>query len=176
MIDDFSSFDSLNNKLLANPFYCFLKGFVLWTILVRIFRVALLFVCQSSYRLSPCPCSLGATIVSYQSRFRLSRTFWESFWKKFVSPFLQVVLNQESHYILSFGESFFVRFSGEGGIWTLAPLLTTCTLSRGVPSASLGTSPNTARFTSRYSVPLLPSALNIILKVPAFVNENFIIY
>ena len=32
--------------------------------------------------------------------------------------------------------------SGEGGIWTLAPLLTTCTLSRGVPSASLGTSPN----------------------------------
>ena len=31
--------------------------------------------------------------------------------------------------------------SGEGGIWTLAPLLTTCTLSRGVPSASLGTSP-----------------------------------
>ena len=31
--------------------------------------------------------------------------------------------------------------NGEGGIWTLAPLLTTCTLSRGVPSASLGTSP-----------------------------------
>ena len=27
--------------------------------------------------------------------------------------------------------------NGEGGIWTLAPLLTTCTLSRGVPSASL---------------------------------------
>ena len=26
--------------------------------------------------------------------------------------------------------------SGEGGIWTLASLLTTCTLSRGVPSAS----------------------------------------
>ena len=117
-------------------FTVFLKGFVLWTILVRIFRVALLFVCQSSYRLSPCPCSLGATIVSYQSRFRLSRTFFESFWKKFVSPFLQVVLNQESHYILSFGESFFVRFSGEGGIWTLAPLLTTCTLSRGVSSTT----------------------------------------
>ena len=32
--------------------------------------------------------------------------------------------------------------SGDGGIWTLAPLLTTCTLSRGVPSAILGTSPN----------------------------------
>ena len=35
----------------------------------------------------------------------------------------------------------FHQASGEGGIWTLAPLLTTCTLSRGVPSASLGTSP-----------------------------------
>ena len=31
--------------------------------------------------------------------------------------------------------------SGEGGIWTLAPLLTTYSLSRGAPSASLGTSP-----------------------------------
>ena len=39
-------------------------------------------------------------------------------------------------------ESFYLIQSGEGGIWTLAPLLTTCTLSRGVPSASLGTSPN----------------------------------
>ena len=36
----------------------------------------------------------------------------------------------------------FRNASAEGGIWTLAPLLTTCTLSRGVPSASLGTSPN----------------------------------
>ena len=35
----------------------------------------------------------------------------------------------------------FYQANGEGGIWTLAPLLTTCTLSRGVPSASLGTSP-----------------------------------
>ena len=31
---------------------------------------------------------------------------------------------------------FFSLTNGEGGIWTLAPLLTTCTLSRGVPSAS----------------------------------------
>ena len=29
-----------------------------------------------------------------------------------------------------------IQASGEGGIWTLAPLLTTCTLSRGVPSTS----------------------------------------
>ena len=32
--------------------------------------------------------------------------------------------------------------SGEDGIWTHAPLLTTYSLSRGAPSASLGTSPN----------------------------------
>ena len=42
--------------------------------------------------------------------------------------------------------SFFFRKSGEGGIWTLAPLLTTYSLSRGAPSASLGTSPNCPRF------------------------------
>ena len=35
---------------------------------------------------------------------------------------------------------------GERGIWTLAPLLTTYSLSRGAPSASLGTSPNCPRF------------------------------
>ena len=36
----------------------------------------------------------------------------------------------------------FLSSNGEGGIWTLAPLLTTYSLSRGAPSASLGTSPN----------------------------------
>ena len=42
-----------------------------------------------------------------------------------------------------FSNSFLkVIWSGEGGIWTLAPLLTTYSLSRGAPSASLGTSPN----------------------------------
>ena len=52
------------------------------------------------------------------------------------------------HSYLSLSTTFFKYFwhpataNGEGGIWTLAPLLTTCTLSRGVPSASLGTSPN----------------------------------
>ena len=38
--------------------------------------------------------------------------------------------------------TFFSESNGEGGIWTLAPLLTTYSLSRGAPSASLGTSPN----------------------------------
>ena len=42
------------------------------------------------------------------------------------------------------------RQSGEGGIRTLAPLLATCTLSRGVPSTSLGTSPSTPSDCSTY--------------------------
>ena len=39
----------------------------------------------------------------------------------------------------------FHKTNGEGGIWTLAPLLTTYSLSRGAPSASLGTSPRAER-------------------------------
>ena len=49
---------------------------------------------------------------------------------------------------------FWFRFesvkNGERGIWTLAPLLATCTLSRGVPSTSLGTSPSTPSDCSTY--------------------------
>ena len=47
-------------------------------------------------------------------------------------------------YFLELVKNFFHLFllSGEEGIWTLAPLLTTYSLSRGAPSASLGTSPN----------------------------------
>ena len=43
-----------------------------------------------------------------------------SHWLLFVNTFLNV----------------FSTFNGEGGIWTLAPLLTTYSLSRGAPSAS----------------------------------------
>ena len=73
--------------------------------------------------------------LSYHRRSALSTTF-----------FLAVF--QQLSYIIMYSSacqqlfSFFITVSGEGGIWTLAPLLTTCTLSRGVPSASLGTSPN----------------------------------
>ena len=45
---------------------------------------------------------------------------------------------RRSHYCQQLFSPFqpLLETSGEGGIWTLAPLLTTCTLSRGVPSAS----------------------------------------
>ena len=62
--------------------------------------------------------------------------------------FFVVVLSRQLWYLImsvafcqQLFESFYLIQSGEGGIGTLAPLLTTCTLSRGVPSASLGTSP-----------------------------------
>ena len=65
-----------------------------------------------------------------------------------LSMFFVVVLSRQLWYLImsvafcqQLFESFYLIQSGEGGIWTLAPLLTTCTLSRGVPSASLGTSP-----------------------------------
>ena len=63
----------------------------------------------------------------------------------------------------------FKTSNGEGGIWTLAPLLTTYSLSRGAPSASLGTSPNrptTLHFTNE--------ALFIITHRPCFVKHFFI--
>ena len=46
------------------------------------------------------------------------------------------ILSCLSLFVNNFFESFYLIQSGEGGIWTLAPLLTTCTLSRGVPSTS----------------------------------------
>ena len=80
--------------------------------------IILLWIFQG-YSLFSYQCSLlfSATLIVYHNHQCLSTTFL---------------------FIL-----FILRWtSGEGGIWTLAPLLTTCTLSRGVPSASLGTSPN----------------------------------
>ena len=55
-------------------------------------------------------------------------------------------LSQLFRFVKNFFHFLFSRKNGEGGIWTLAPLLTTYSLSRGAPSASLGTSPNCPRF------------------------------
>ena len=76
-----------------------------------------------------------------------------SYWKYFQKNFSFLSLRQLIEFIISSSDcqelfELFSKFiaqsswaNGEGGIWTLAPLLTTCTLSRGVPSAILGTSP-----------------------------------
>ena len=48
-----------------------------------------------------------------------------------------VDLNNQSHFLLFVNVFFIWEVSnGEGGIWTLAPLLTTYSLSRGAPSAT----------------------------------------
>ena len=53
----------------------------------------------------------ATALIFYHNHFCLSTTFFKYFWH-------------------------LTTADGEGGIWTLAPLLTTCTLSRGVPSTS----------------------------------------
>ena len=77
---------------------------------------------------------LSNSLFILSQAFVLVNNFLLFFNSSVILPCTQVFVNNFFH--------FFITVSGEGGIWTLAPLLTTCTLSRGVPSASLGTSPN----------------------------------
>ena len=81
--------------------------------------------------------SFSATACSfYLIKPVLSRTFLFYFILSKAFSFEQLVYINSS---LSLCQELFeliIQASGEGGIWTLAPLLTTCTLSRGVPSTS----------------------------------------
>ena len=90
----------------------------------------------------------------------------------------------DSSFILSHSQLFVKNFfnffqnflskkfwNGEGGIWTLAPLLTTYSLSRGAPSASLGTSPNCP--TQSLWFISLPEAFYIISRCFSFVKNFF---
>ena len=81
-------------------------------------------------------------------RFLPVKNFFQLFWSCFC--FSLAVTSVVYHAYRLVVKNFFLatfRFSpnGEGGIWTLAPLLTTYSLSRGAPSASLGTSPRAER-------------------------------
>ena len=81
--------------------------------------------------------------------FGITSRFFTVQLSRFLPPSVDSCNNGQLDYIITistqcqhFFSSFYnFRANAEGGIWTLAPLLTTCTLSRGVPSASLGTSP-----------------------------------
>ena len=95
---------------------------------------------------------------SCDSSFSLSQSFLfvKNFFKFFQNFLMAFVIRCLSatrllYHIHFWMSSTFLKFfifskfktsNGEGGIWTLAPLLTTYSLSRGAPSASLGTSPN----------------------------------
>ena len=82
------------------------------------------------------------------SHFGIISRFFTVQLSRFLPPSVDSCNNGQLDYIITistqcqhFFSSFYnFRANAEGGIWTLAPLLTTCTLSRGVPSASLGTS------------------------------------
>ena len=106
----------------------------------RIFRVALLFICQGTSKADRCAIILESLLS-------------------------QNVLCNEMLCDSTQRAVFFCKLSllnllairrlpnGEGGIWTLAPLLTTCTLSRGVPSASwvlLQTKPKQNHFMGKH--------------------------
>ena len=78
-----------------------------------------------------------SALIGYHIRILLSRTFL------FFFQSFQCVLSR-------------LESNGEGGIWTLAPLLTTYSLSRGAPSASLGTSPKCPRIIHAILFSLIP--------------------
>ena len=94
----------------------------------------------------------GGTLLLYSISFRLSRTFL-TFFIFFLLSVPEVFLPHKSALIgyhirillsrtfLFFFQSFqcvlsHLESNGEGGIWTLAPLLTTYSLSRGAPSTT----------------------------------------
>ena len=134
-----------------------------FAVLNESFKVISLFSYQSSLFVV-----LATAFIFYQKHLSLSTTFL--FFFVVVSSDSLFILSQAfvlvNNFLLFFNSSvilpctqvfvnnffsFFITVSGEGGIWTLAPLLTTCTLSRGVPSASLGTSPNKVIYDHRLS-------------------------
>ena len=90
-----------------------------------------------------CLCfSLAATLISYHIQPAVVKNFFISFLQLFVrrnSFMLSRVFSDVKNFFS------FLSINAEGGIWTLAPLLTTYSLSRGAPSASLGTSPRAER-------------------------------
>ena len=98
-----------------------------------------------------CFVSFAATLIFYQSLSGLSSTFFiflipsPDHFSWFLN-YLFLRFFDELLYFIVFVIFCQVLFSrslsnGERGIWTLAPLLTTYSLSRGAPSASLGISP-----------------------------------
>ena len=138
------------NQLLANlSLLLFLRIFrsFVFMILKRTFEEC---VSLFSYQRSVLHCRLSQTaLLLYHVVSCLSRTFFNFFWSCFCFSLAAILVVYHTYRLVV--KNFFLatfRFSpnGEGGIWTLAPLLTTYSLSRGAPSASLGTSPNCPRF------------------------------
>ena len=137
----------------------------LWLSLVLLFLVSQPFLKIKCKEFSRIVC---VSLFSYQGSLSLDSSFTLSHLFFFVKHFFQVFLTFpkfgilwdvrliDSLFTLSCIQAlvnnffiflkFFQKNNGEGGIWTLAPLLTTYSLSRGAPSASLGISPKRPLF------------------------------
>ena len=89
-----------------------------------------------------CVVVFATTLLDYHIFRRLSTTFLFFYFLSFAVSASQLVYNstvfrRSQALFLFFSKVFSLKISnGERGIWTLAPLLTTYSLSRGAPSAS----------------------------------------
>ena len=121
-----------------------------FTSFIRIFRVVLLFNYQASLkhsRLSVVRLSCATTIYILARFLDVVNTFFKFFLfsasSRLPTVFAEKISFRKSKLVSVTNELAVhntVRINllcnGEGGIWTLAPLLTTYSLSRGAPSAS----------------------------------------
>ena len=85
---------------------------------------------------------LPCCFLFVKSVFSFFYIFFSHFWLASQPPYLS---GRKFLFFL-----YISKANGEGGIWTLAPLSTTYSLSRGAPSASLGTSPKCPLFNIHY--------------------------
>ena len=128
------------------------KSFLMFShLLFRIFRVVLLFNYQASlkrFRLFLTDSFLRQRDIYYHAFLKLSTLFFKFFHFSANSRFPTVLQKRFPvrkpktslchQRLLSVKNTVWYNSlcNGEGGIWTLAPLLTTYSLSRGAPSAS----------------------------------------
>ena len=87
------------------------------------------------FRIAVCLKQLYYYIMLFSACQEVFQLFWSCFWFSLAATL--VVYHIYRTVVKNF---FFATFrlspNGEGGIWTLAPLLTTYSLSRGAPSAT----------------------------------------
>ena len=121
-----------------------------FTSFIRIFRVVLLFNYQASLkrsRLSVVRLSCATTIYILARFLDVVNTFFKFFLfsasSRLPTVFAEKISFRKSKLVsvtneLAVHNTVWINLlcNGEGGIWTLAPLLTTYSLSRGAPSAS----------------------------------------
>ena len=135
----------LNKKFSRVVVYCLVIKVPVVSCLKRqlLYSITAAIVCQELFHVF----ELLNSFIAFLYRVSLNiisflLTFCQDFLQTFFTSF-SIVLNVNFPLFCYCKNLHFTsgKTNGEGGIWTLAPLLTTYSLSRGAPSASLGTSP-----------------------------------